>query len=180
MRERICISAGHGKIVRGASCDEDWGLDEVDEARRVVPEVARRLRAWGVEVKEIYDNESTTQSENLEWLVDQHNNEVRDLDVSVHFNAYVVTPESDLPKGRGTEVLYVTQHDLAARVAKTIATAGGLVNRGAHERNDLYFLNNTEEPAILIEVCFVDVEVDCELYENAFGAICDSIARAIK
>jgi len=167
---KVVISSGHGKYVRGAS-----GLiDEVDEARKVVPRVAQYLRDMGVEVIEFHDNTSTTQNENLRTIVNFHNAQSRDLDVSVHFNAYVPTSGA-----RGTEVLYVTQVELATRMSAAIAEAGRLVNRGSHKRTDLYFLNNTKKPAILIEVCFVDAAVDVKEYQENFDAICDAIALTL-
>ena len=102
--ERIVISSSHSKLVRGAS----GILDEVDEARRVVERVAEMLEARGVDVTVFHDNTSTSQSENLNCIVNYHNSQERDLDVSVHFNAYVETT-----KPMGTEVLFVTQSALA-------------------------------------------------------------------
>src|SRR5262252_1599756 len=119
---RIVISSGHGKYVRGAS----GYLDEVDEARKVVDEVAVLLRDLGANVETFHDDVSTSQNENLNRIVDYHNARTRDLDVSVHFNAYETTS-----KPMGTEVLYVTQHDLAADTSEAIADAGGFINRGA-------------------------------------------------
>jgi len=101
---KIVISSGHGKYVRGAS----GYLDEVDEARRVVERVAQFLRRLGVGVITYHDDVSTTQDENLRRIVDFHNAQVRDLDISVHFNAYVETTSP-----MGTEVLYVSEYDLA-------------------------------------------------------------------
>jgi N-acetylmuramoyl-L-alanine amidase len=167
---RVVISSGHGKYVRGAS-----GLiDEVDEARKVVPEVASWLTVNGHQVIEFHDDVSTTQQQNLNTIVNYHNKQTRDLDVSVHFNAYVPTDG-----GRGTEVLYLTHQQLATDVAKAISDASGLINRGAHKRSDLYFLNGTTEPAILIEVCFVDAAADVEQYQRHFKQICRAIAQTI-
>jgi hypothetical protein len=165
----IVISSGHGLNVRGASGD----LDEVDEARAVVEAVADLLLKHGLGVKTFHDDISTTQSENLEAIVDYHNAQQRDLDVSVHFNAYTDTDEP-----MGTEVLYVSAANAAAHVVNAIAKAG-FVNRGAKYRDDLYFLNNTEAPAILIEVCFVDSSADAELYEARFQAVCRLIAASL-
>jgi hypothetical protein len=117
---------------------------------------------------------STTQQANLNWIVNHHNAETRELDVSIHFNAYVPTDG-----GRGVEVLYVTQDDLAARVSAAIASVSGLINRGAHYRSDLFFLNGTDEPAILIEVCFVDAAADVEQYQTHFEPICAAIAEIL-
>ena len=167
---KIVISSGHGKYVRGAS-----GLiDEVDEARKVVSAVTNWLSSHDHEVVTFHDNTSTDQSENLHTIVNFHNSQTRDLDVSVHFNAYVPTDG-----GRGTECCYITQADLADVVSKAISAAGGLINRGPKKRSDLYFLNGTTEPSILIEVCFVDAAADVEAYQANFEAICEAIGCAL-
>lgn len=164
---RIAVSSGHGKYVRGAS----GILDEVDEARKVVERVAEELRARGAWVDVFHDDTSHSQNENLNTIVDHHNNQNRDLDVSVHFNAY-----EQVEKPMGTEVLYVTQNALADQMSTVIAAAGNFINRGPKKRTDLFFLNNTAMPAILIEVCFVDSEADADLYGENFDSICASIA----
>jgi len=167
---KIAISSGHGKYVRGAK-----GLiDEVDEARRVVPAVADYLRLNGNDVVTFNDDTSTTQSQNLNTIVNWHNSQSRDLDISVHFNAYIPTDG-----GRGDETLYVTQADLATRVTNAICSVSGLINRGAKKRSDLYFLNGTNRPAILLEICFVDAGADVEAYNQHFDAICQAIAEAV-
>jgi N-acetylmuramoyl-L-alanine amidase len=161
----IVISSGHGLKVRGAS----GILDEVDEARKVVNRVAELLINRHVNVKVYHDDVSTTQSENLNRIVDYHNAQVRDLDISVHFNAY-----EQVEGPMGCEVLYTTQSELAERVSAAISDAG-FIDRGPKQRTDLFFLNQTSEPAILIETCFVDSEADAEIYEAHFELICDSI-----
>jgi N-acetylmuramoyl-L-alanine amidase len=165
---KVVISSGHGKHIRGASDV----LDEVDEARKVVEEIARHLQSFGIEVETFHDDTSTSQNQNLETIVDFHNARQRDLDVSVHFNAYQHTS-----KPMGTEVLYVTQQDLAGQVCDAIVAACGSENRGAKYRSDLYFLNQTEAPSILLEIVFVDSEADAELYHTHFDAICQAIAE---
>jgi hypothetical protein len=171
---RICISSGHGAKVRGASCY----IDEVTEARRVVEEVATQLRNVGVVVMTFHDNTSTTQQQNLETIVDWHNRQQRQLDVSVHFNAF-----NETMSPMGTECLYHPDGKMqasASEVAATIADAGGLKNRGAKPRTDLYFLNMTHEPAVLIEVCFVDSTVDVQCYKANFEDICFQLASITK
>lgn len=163
----IVISSGHGKLVRGAS----GYLDEVDEARLVVEQVAVDLQRLGVGVQTFHDDTSTTQDENLNAIVDYHNARQRELDVSVHFNAY-----TDTANPMGTEVLYVTQAELASDLANAMAKFAGFVNRGAKKRTDLYFLNNTERPAVLIEVCFVDSSADAQLYQQQFDLVCRALA----
>jgi N-acetylmuramoyl-L-alanine amidase len=171
----ICISSGHGLYVRGASASpRPPYLDEVDEARRVVNRVAELWSGAGVGVKVFHDNTSTSQNQNLSTIVNYHNSQSRDLDVSVHFNAYQLTS-----KPMGTEVLYVTQSKLAADTSAAIASAAGLPNRGAKYRSDLYFLNNTSKPAILIETVFVDSSTDGNAYRANFETICTRIAEVV-
>ena len=148
-------------------------IDEVDEARRVVEHLADELRLRDVDVSVFHDDTSHSQNENLNTIVNYHNAATRDLDVSVHFNAY-----EQVEKPMGTEVLYVTQSTLASQVSAAIASCG-FINRGGKKRTDLFFLNNTEMPALLIEVCFVDSEADCDLYARQFNAICDAIADVL-
>jgi N-acetylmuramoyl-L-alanine amidase len=73
----------------------------------------------------------------------------------------------------------VTQGDLAAKISVAIALAADIPDRGAKYRDGLYFLNNTEEPAILIETCFVDSSYDASQYHQFFEKICQAIATAI-
>ena len=167
---QIAMSSGHGKYVAGAS----GYIEEHPEAVKVVNKVAEFLRAAGVGIETYEDTVSKTQNENLSRLCDWHNSRERDLDVSVHFNCNVTTS-----KPVGTECLYVTQEDLAGDVATAIARASGLIDRGPKYRDGLYFLNNTEEPAILIEVCFVDSKADVDIYRAKFDALCGAIADAI-
>jgi N-acetylmuramoyl-L-alanine amidase len=170
MYNNIAISSGHGKLIRGAS----GILDEVDEARKVVDSVAEILRSNGVVVEVFHDDTSTTQSENLETIVDWHNAQNRQLDISVHFNAYVACSGP-----MGTECLYKSQSTLASKMSLNVATGGGFINRGAKKRTDLFFLNQTEGPAILIEVCFVDSQADADLYFTNYDSICHSISLAL-
>src|SRR5262252_2454936 len=173
---KICISSGHGKYIRGASGKNcgSWGLDEVDEARKVVEQIAHYLDEAGIDVETFHDDVSNDQTENLNRIVDWHNTQTRELDISVHFNAYTCTT-----KPMGCEVLYVSQDELAKDLSIAIADAGDFVDRGPKKRTDLFFLNNTEAPAILIETCFVDSEADAGLYRQNFDVICNAIADAV-
>lgn len=166
----VVISAGHGSLVPGAS----GFIEEHPEAKRVMEEVARVLDQRNVAVWTFADSTSTSQQQNLQRIVNFHNAKVRDLDVSIHFNANEETADP-----MGTECLYLSQEEFAADVSKAVSTKGGLKDRGAKKRTDLYFLNNTHMPAILVEVCFVDSEADVYAYEKNFQAICKAIADAI-
>lgn len=166
----ICLSSGHGKYIRGAS----GYLDEVNCARDVVDEVARLLNDAGVETKTYHDDWSHSQNENLNRIVNWHNGQSRTLDVSIHFNAYQTTSAE-----MGTECLYLTQKDLAKKVADGIAKATNLPNRGPKYRDNLFFLNSTAKPSVLVEVVFVDSSTDAAVYEMEFSAVCAAIASAL-
>jgi len=169
---RIVISSGHGKYVQGAS----GYLNEVDEARRVVEHVADYLGDAGVSVDVFHDDVSNDVDENLNRIVDFHNNQARDLDVSVHFNAFETTHEP-----RGTETWYASDSGKAwaKKVSPPLAAAGHFTDRGPKHTTGLFFLNHTEETAILIEVCFVDSSADATLYGEHFDAICRAISEAL-
>ena len=177
---KLAISPGHSTIVRGAKGPEPWGLDEVDYCFALVPIIARYARALGCEVEEIYDRESDTQDENLDWLVDQHNAAFdRDhgddrLDVSIHLNAFEPTHS-----GRGVEVWYVSQQERAADMSAAIAATSGMQDRGDKYTNSLAWLNGTISAAILVEVGFCDAKDDCERLVNSMDEIAESIAAEI-
>ena len=169
----FCLSSGHGKYIRGASgYPVPPQLDEVDQARVVVEEVAEYLRLAGDTVYTFHDNTSHDQNTNLHTITNWHNSKTRDYDVSVHFNAYDGS-------AHGCEVLYVSQEALAAKVSEAISEAGDFTNRGAKYRSDLYVLNNTEMPAVLIETCFCDNTSDSNKYNENLDTICRMIAEAL-
>lgn len=167
---RIAISSGHGKYISGAV----GYVKEHDEAVKVVNRVYDLLIAKGVEAWKFEDTTSHTQNDNLATIVNWHNSKTRDLDVSIHFNS-----DGTVDSPLGTECLYVTQKELASKVASAISFAGGLVNRGSVYRSGLYFLNHTTAPAILIETCFVTSQADVNMYHQHFEEICGAIADTI-
>jgi N-acetylmuramoyl-L-alanine amidase len=169
---RIAMSSGHSTKCQGAN----GYINEVAEATRVVERTAEILMGdMGVTVYTFSDTTSTDSNTNLNKIVDWHNSLVRDWDVSVHFNAYETTNNP-----MGTECLYVssTGQVMATTVANKIASVG-FINRGPKKRTDLFVLNNTEMPCVLVEVCFVDSRADVDLYEEQFEEVCRCLAEAL-
>ena len=178
---RIAISSGHGLRIRGAFNV----IDEVTEARRVVRRIVERLEEMGVEVEEFHDEVSTTVTRNLEAIRNWHNEQNRDIDVSVHFNAVAGLVNGAI----GTEVLY-TETSVAAsasRIATAMSNAGNFILRrvtgnphpGTYHRTDLDFLNSTDEPAVILEICFVNSVQDARNYQTNFEALCLAIAESL-
>lgn len=176
----ICVSAGHnpkGKIACGAS---DY-LDESTEARWMTKEVIRLLKKAGCQVKNCTVNNGLNQKDVLARICAKSNTEDADLTVSIHFNSSVHESKSN-DRTVGTEVLVCKdtgiRHDVATKVCKSISELG-FANRGVKTRNNLYFLNHTSAPAILIEVCFVSDKDDAKLYKSKKKDIALAIARSI-
>lgn len=168
----IELHAGHAVKVKGAV----GHVDEFTENRRVAKRVYEILTAAKVPATYYEDAQSTTQAQNINNLIKHHNADRNGLIASIHFNA-----GGDGTKAIGTEVLYYSEKTLAEKLAKAIsdATNGGLKNRGAKQRTNLGVLSKTYEPAVLIEVCFVNSAIDVAIYRRDFEKICQAIAKVL-
>ena len=164
---KMNFSAGHnpdGKIASGAI----GIIKESTEARNVVSHMGKFSKAEGKTVYDCTCNNGTGQKDVLKKICAKCNQHKVDLDISIHFNSFNGS-------AKGVEVIYVNKKvaSIAASVAKSVSSKLGIVNRGIKYRDNLYFLNNTASPAILIECCFVDNKEDVSKY-NA-----EKMAKAI-
>ena len=157
------IHAGHNTIVPGAN----GKFNEETENRKVKDAVISKLQSLDYKVYDCTDDSGKTQNENLKNIVSKCNDHTVDLDVSIHFNA-------SNGQGHGVEVLQYSDKTQAItqNICNAIAELG-FKNRGVKERTDLYVLKKTKAPAILIECCFCDSEIDAGLYN------CETMASAI-
>ena len=157
------VHAGHNANVPGANGE----FSEVTEDRNVKNAVISKLRSLGYTVYDCTDNNGKTQNENLKNIVAKCNAHTVDLDISIHFNA-----SNGL--GHGVEVLQYSDKtkEIAQNICNAIAKLG-FKNRGIKDRTDLYVLKHTKAPAILIECCFCDSDIDAVLYN------CDTMASVI-
>lgn len=93
------------------------------------------------------------------------------LAVEVHLNAGGGTgPEALFKPGSAAE-------RFAVECSANLAAALGLPNRGAKPRDDLGFLNGTNMPACIPEVCFVDSAADRAAFDAVVAG--EAIAKAI-
>lgn len=163
---KIGINCGH--TVDGQPGSGAIGfISEGVEDRNVGHKLMKLLRDRGVEVVDCTDDYAESEKANLAEIVRLANAQPLDLFVSLHFNS---------GGGHGAEVFtyggkYMEQAD---RVLNNLE-AVGFTNRGIKGSN-LYVINHTDAPAMLIEICFVDSKSDCDLY-NRLGA--DIIAQAL-
>ena len=162
---KICIVAGH--TMKGKGTGAVGFINESNENRVVSKLVVEKLKNAGHEVDYYEVNESTNY---LSLQANFANKKKYDLVVQVHFNA---------GGGTGTETLYksTTGKKYAEQVTKSLGKL--YKQRGAKLRNDLYWLNKTNAPAILIEVCFVDSKVDTDLYNKNIDYTAKLIAEGI-
>ncbi|EKA2549956.1 N-acetylmuramoyl-L-alanine amidase [Listeria monocytogenes] len=145
----ITTNAGHSQKVEGATGN---GYEEHDEALKYNNDYIEELRGYGVKVTNT-TSEASSQKAVLVEQVKKANavSKTGRLDVSWHFNSAADKSAT------GVEVLYYdnAQKQLATDVSVALSKALGLRDRGAKQRKDLYFLANTNAPAILIEVAFI-------------------------
>lgn len=168
---RISVNGGHTPAAPGAS----RFIDEVTEDRKVKDALINEFKTRGHSASDSTADSYMGASEDLVTQCIRANASGAELGVSIHFNA---------GGGTGVEVLYHPSDSIgkmyAEKVSASLAATLGLPNRGAKSRSDLYWLNNTNMTAILVEVCFVDSQADSNAYKRVgHSAVASAIARAI-
>ncbi len=179
--KKVTVHGGHnpsGRIACGAS---DL-LDESTEARWITRKVIKLLKKNGIKAVNCTVNNGTSQKDVLYKICNKCNAVAdADLHISIHFNSGRNDKNGDGRTG-GTEVLLTKniddKGDIAKRICNQMAKLG-FTNRGVKTRTDLYFLNHTKAPALLVEVCFVDDKDDYMLYSADRTDVAHAIARAV-
>lgn len=164
----ITVNAGHSALSPGAS---GHGYKEYEVARIFKDKLIAGLKAVGQNTVDSTSDAATSNAVLAEQV--RKCNAVAEagrLDVSVHLNA---------GGGTGTEVLYYSEKDLAAKVSAAICGVTGFRNRGAKERKELYFLRSTNAPAILVELCFIDNAADMRILMEKMDDIVAAVVKAL-
>ncbi len=167
---KIVLNAGHTKS--GAGSGAVGYINESTETRKVVALVAEYLKVKGHTV--VIDNvdKARSQSAYLSQVVKTANKTGADLFVSIHFNA---------GGGKGVEC-YTWKGQKVPSAVGVCAELNklGFRNRGVKDGSGFYVIKKTTMPAVLVEVCFVDNELDARLY-NALGVklVAKAIANAL-
>lgn len=160
------VHAGHNRD-GFVGCGAGGVFTESTAARQVKDVVIRLLRDAGHEVYDCTVDEAPSVNDNLSQIVAKCNAHSVDLDISIHFNAYDGT-------AHGTEVLVYSSESASNDAAQNIVnsiSALGFTNRGVKVRNGLYVLRRTNSPALLVECCFCDSEIDAGIYNpDTMGA----------
>lgn len=165
---RIAIDCGHTLKNADTGAQGCLGREE-ERTREIGALVMNKLKALNHTVINCTVDSASSVMESLRARVNKANINKADIFVSIHLNAFN-------NQAHGTEV-YISPHasqkskEIGQNVVRELAQLG-FVNRGVNT-NNLYVCNHTTMPAILVECCFVDSEIDKKLY-NA-----DKIAKAI-
>ena len=174
----ININAGHNAAGQNA-CGAVSLLNESKENRKVVKRVTNILKKNGVKVYNCTVDKAPSQRDNLVKICKLCEEHKVDLNVFVHFDCCVNDLKGD-GKTSGTSCLVKTNLGIRKKASEAIRrniSKIGFKDRGTHETNNLYVLNHTSSPCVLIECCFVDDADDVKLYN--YKTMGDAIAKAI-
>lgn len=177
------VHAGHnpaGKIACGAV----GLLDESKENRLVKNELINYLRKYGNDVNDCTVDNGKNKRDVLEKIVKLANAHTVDFDFSLHFNSARNDYKGDGKIG-GCEVQICADNKGKRAVAERILSRMENIGFNRHGtgiviRDDLYVLNHTNAPALLIEICFVDDRDDYNQYTKVgYKAVAKAIAEGI-
>ena len=172
----LAIDIGHNVLYDTGAV----GIRKEDDLNRLVGNaLISKLRDIGVKVVNCKPNTAKSLNDSLYQRVITANNSGATLFVSIHHNA--------CPGGYGAEVLCIKnnyQGGLSTKVGQAILnelSSLGLRNRGVKDRRDLYVINNTLMPALIVECAFVDSSLDMKNYnpEKTAAAIYKGICTAL-
>lgn len=171
----LAMDIGHNVPYDGGAV----GIRNEDDLNRLVGNaLISKLRGRGVKVINCTPSTAISLNDSLYQRVNTANNSGATLFVSIHHNA--------CPGGYGSEVLCIKdnyQGGLSTKVGQAILNelaSTGLKNRGVKDRRDLYVINNTSMPALIVECAFVDSSSDMTNYnpEKSASAIYKGICTA--
>ncbi len=162
---KIALTVGHSILKSGSYTSADGkkygGCNEYKWCKAFSKQVKNALEANGHKVTRIVcpEKKFTSWTQERTYKLNIINKEDYDLVIELHLNAAS-------PSAQGCEVLYksTTGKKYAAQVQKQLASI--FKDRGINKRTDLYILNGTKPPAILLETFFCTSKSD---YKKARG-----------
>ena len=167
----IGVNCGH--TVSGTpGCGAVGLLNESNETRLIGYKVMEILRNAGHKVVDCTDDYASSMSENLRQICSLANSVKLDMFLSIHLNA---------GGGHGVEAYTYGGVDKAhaSDIVEKISSLG-FKNRGVKDGSWIYVVKNTNAPAVLVEVCFVDNKTDYDKYKSiGVYAIANAICKGI-
>ena len=141
------------------------GIRREDELNLLVGRaLISKFKGVGIKVIECLPSSASSHRDSLSKRCRAANYGKVDVFISIHHNA--------CPGGYGSECLCIKggqQNALSERLSKVILEEIcklGFRNRGVKDRRDLYVINNTTMPAIIVECAFVDSARDMSGYDS--------------
>ena len=167
----VVLDAGHGGSNPGAVYN---GRQEKDDALSLTLAIGSILESNGVDV---YYTRTTDVYESPYRKAMEGNQSGADYFVSIHRNS------SPYPNQySGVETLVYNRYSEAARLAYNINARleeTGFINLGVNESQNLVILRQTQMPAVLVEVGFINTDADNALFDTRFDDIAQAIADGI-
>ena len=163
---KILLLVGHSILKDGRCTSADGrpygGCLEYNWNKAFSKQVKKELEKAGHKVKRVVcpERKFTASKEERPYKLDIEHNGDFDLVMELHLNS------SSTKTANGTEVLYVSDSgkEYAEAIEKQLATV--FKSRGAKYRDNLYILNQTNAPAIVLETFFCTSKDD---YKKAKG-----------
>lgn len=167
----IMLDAGHGGRDPGAVFN---GRQEKDDTLRLTLAIGEILQNNGVDVE--YTRTTDVYTSPYERAMKANNAGV-DFFISIHRNSFPTDNEVF-----GVESLVYDLSGIKYQMAQDIndqLEEIGFVNLGVKARPNLVVLRRTRMPAVLVEVGFIDSNVDNRLFDDNFDDIAQAIASGI-
>ena len=167
----VMLDAGHGGANPGAVYN---GRQEKDDALALVLAIGPILENNGIKV--LYTR--TTDVYQTPFEKAQIANEAGvDFFVSIHRNSF---PEDNVVSGVESLVYDLSgiKYEMAQNINAQLETIG-FVDLGVKARPNLIVLRRTQMPAVLVEVGFINSDIDNKLFDENFDAIARAIADGI-
>lgn len=164
---RIALTVGHSILSNGNCTSADGkkygGCNEYKWCKAFSKQLSNALIKKGHKVDVIIcpEKKFTSSTQEKGYKLNKINSGKYDLVIELHLNA-------SSPSANGTEVLYKssTGKIYASKIQRELSTIFN--DRGIKQRTDLYILNGTKPPAILIETFFCTNKSD---YKKAKGVL---------
>ena len=158
---KICITVGHSILKNGECTSASGVVNEYQYCKALAPVLINSLKNEGHTVDMIIcpEKQFTKATEEKNYKLSRINGKEYDLCLELHLNSYNKS-------AKGAEVLYCSSAGkiYADRVMKKLAMI--FTDRGVRIRKDLYILNGTDCPTILLETFFCDNAADYNIAEN--------------
>jgi len=178
---KVFLNPGHDLNLDSGAVNMETGLRECDVVANIGRMVKCYLEAAGCEVRMLQSDNLNGEAPELPCVVFSANNWPADIFVSLHCNSAAST-------ARGTETIIWARNGgkaefLADCIQKQIVNSLNMIDRGVKDCSDigrsLCVLRETNMPAALVEIGFINNSKDCSILTHKADDMARAIARGI-